>query len=166
MIKKLKAVEIFEIPKNRCMLAVDLKRVERFMPTRISCSFKCCQGSVSEAGQERACVVNADLLHLAGETMLALFDEGFGHGGNTLHRAVKPKRRIDAMRQQVACHSASGHADVEAPQSFAALWKILRNGPILQELRPVVENSAEAAFVDQSFREYNCRHAAIVVPNH
>ena len=71
-----------------------------------------------------------------------------------------------AVRQQIAGDAAAGNGSIQPPQSFAALREILRDGPILEELRAVVEDAAEAAFVDQMLEQHHGRHAAVVVPDH
>ena len=56
--------------------------------------------------------------------------------------------------------------DVEPPKARAALRQVLGNRPVLQELRAVVEDLAELAFVDELLGQRDRRHAAIVVPDH
>ena len=63
--------------------------------------------------------------------------------------AVEPDRGVDAMRQQIARHTAACHVHVEAPQARAALRQILGDGPVLQELGAIVEDLAQAALIDQ-----------------
>ena len=55
-----------QIPCDRGVLAVDLKRVECLVPTGITCGFKGRQGTIAETGQERTGIVNAHLLHFTG----------------------------------------------------------------------------------------------------
>ena len=79
-------------------------------------------------------------------------------------RAVQPERGVDAVREQIAGDAAAGDADVEAPQALAALRQVLRDRPVLQELRAVVKDASEPALVDQLLDQRHRRHAAVVVP--
>ena len=102
------------------------------------------QRAVREPAQERAGIVDADRLDLAGQGVLPLLDEGLGHRRDFGDRAVQPERRVDAVRQQIAGDAAAGDADVQPPQPLAALRQVLRDRPVLQELRAVVKDAAEA----------------------
>ena len=81
--------------------------------------------AVAEVRQERAGVVDADLLHLLRQRVLALLDERLRHGVDGVQPAVEPQRRVDAVRQQVAGDAAAGYVDVETPERRAALRQIL-----------------------------------------
>ena len=98
--------------------------------------------------------------------MLALLDECLGHGRHFRDGAIQPQRGVDGVRQQIAGDAASGNRDIQTPQSFATLRQVRRDGPILKEFRAVVEDAAEAAFVDQMLEQHHGRHAAVVVPDH
>ena len=149
VIEVLDAMQIVQIPERRRVLAVDLERVERLVPARVARRFERRERSVLEAAQERARVVDADRLDLAGQVVLALLDEGLGHRRDLGDRTVQPQRRVDVVRQQVAGDAAARDVDVETPESFAALRQILRDRPVLQELRAVVKDAAELALVEQ-----------------
>ena len=103
---------------------------------------------------------------LAGQRVLPLLDEGLGHRGDFGDRAVQPERGVDAVRQQIAGDAAAGDVDVQPPQPFAALRQVARDRPVLQELRAVVKDAAQLAFVDQLLEQDDRRHAAVVVPDH
>src|SRR5580658_2639405 len=98
--------------------------------------------------------------------MHAAFDKGFRHGGYLVDSAIQPERGVDIVRKKVARYAASGHAGIEPPEAFAALRQVARNSPVLQENGSVVEDSAEASFVDQLFRQGDRGNPAIVVPDH
>ena len=55
--------------------------------------------------------------------------------------------------------------DVDPPQPGAALRQVGRDRPVLQEVRAVVEDAAEPAFVDELLGQRDGRHAAVVVPD-
>jgi len=40
MIEILQAMKIMEIPEDRCVLAIDLERIKRFVTTGVACRFK------------------------------------------------------------------------------------------------------------------------------
>ena len=80
-------------------------------------------------------------------------------------RPVQPQRRVDVVREQIAGDAAAGDGDVEPPQPFAALRQVLRDRPVLQELRAVVEDAPELALVDELLDHRDGRHAAVVVPD-
>src|SRR6202022_1138949 len=128
--------------------------------------FERAQGAVVEAAQEGAGVVDADLLHLAGEVVLALLDKGFGHGVKGGDAAVEPQRGVDAVREQVTGDAAAGRRHVKAPEALAALRQFGADGPILEELGAVMEDTAEATLVDQLPGERDRGYAAVVVPDH
>ena len=67
--------------------------------------------------------------------------------------------------KQVAGHAAAGGAGVDPPQAGAALRQVGRDRPVLQEVRAVVKDAAEPAFVDELLGERDGRHAAVVVPH-
>jgi hypothetical protein len=75
---------------------------------------------------------------------------------------VQPQRGVDAVGQQVARHAGTGRLDVQPPGRHAALRHVGGDGPVLQELRSVVEDLAQATFVDQLLGQRHCRDAAIV----
>ena len=106
-----------------------------------------------------------DRLDLAGEVVLAFLDERFGHRRHFGDRPVQPHRGVDVVREQIAGDAAAGDRDVEAPEPFAALRQILRDRPVLQELRAVVEDAAELAFVEQLLDQADGGDAAVVVPD-
>ena len=73
---------------------------------------------------------------------------------------------VDAVREQIAGDAAAGDADVETPQPLAALRQVARDRPVLEELRAVVKDAPQLAFVDQLLEQHDRRHAAVVVPDH
>ncbi len=124
VVEILQPVQVVQVPEDRGVLAVDLERVERLVAAGVARRLEGGQRAVVEARQERAGVVDADLLDLAGQIVLALLDEGFGHGGDFVDAAVEPHGGVDAVRQQVAGDAAAGDADVEPPQALAALRQV------------------------------------------
>ena len=67
--------------------------------------------------------------------------------------------------KQVAGDAAAGGFRVDPPEAGAALRQVFGDRPVLQEVRAVVEDAAEAAFVDELLGKRDGRHAAIVVPD-
>ena len=135
------------------------------MTTSITRGLKQAQRAVGEVAQEGAGIVNADLLDLARERVGALFDERFRHGRNIADRTIQPEGCVDAVGQQVAGHSGASCSGVQTPQGRSTLWEVGIDGPVLEEVGSVVEDLAQAAFVDQLFGQCHGRHAAIVVPD-
>src|SRR5215471_13488846 len=82
MVEPLQAMEIVQVPRDRCMLAVDLQGVQRLVAPRITSRLKRRQRPVAEARQEKTRIVDPDRLHLPREIVLALLDEGLGDGGD------------------------------------------------------------------------------------
>src|SRR6266436_5926175 len=74
MIKILQAVQIMQVPENRSMFAVDFESIQGLVPTRITSRFKGGEGPVVKPGEESASIVDAHLLHFAGEVMFAFLD--------------------------------------------------------------------------------------------
>src|SRR5262245_36179970 len=97
MVEVLEPVQVVEVPLDRGFLAVDLEGVERFVPARVAGGLEESERAGLEAAEEGASVVDANGLNLSGEVMLALFDEGLGHGADGRDAAVEPDRRVDAM---------------------------------------------------------------------
>ncbi len=96
--------------------------------------------------------------------MHPLLDEGFRHGGDVAHLAVQPDGGIDAVGQEVSRHAGAGCLDVEPPQGVPP-GEVFGDGPVLQEVGPVVEDLAEAAFVDELLGHRDGGDAAVVVPD-
>ena len=80
VVEVLQPVQVVQVPVDRGVLAVDLEGVERLVAAGVARRFERGQRAVAEAAQEGAGVVDADLLDLAGQVVLALLDEGLGHG--------------------------------------------------------------------------------------
>ena len=158
-------MEIVEIPARGRALAVDLERVERLVPARVARRLEERERSVLKPSHERARIVDADRLDLAGEIVLALLDEGLGHRRHRRERSVQPQRRVDAVREQIAGDAAAGDGGVEAPEPLADLRQIARDRPVLQELRAIVEDASERSLVDEILQHRHGRHAAVVVPD-
>ena len=150
----------------RGVLAVDLERVERLVAARVTRRFERRERTVAEAREERAGVVDADLLHFAGERVFAFFDERLGHRGDGVDRAVEPQRGVDAVREQIAGDAAAGDLHIQPPEARAALRQIGADRPVLQKLRAIMENSAEPAFVDELLGQRDGGNAAVIIPNH
>ena len=77
------------------------------------------------------------------------------------HRAVSMQC---ASRSPVTPLPATATSSRQRPSPPCG--RSLRDGPVLQELGAVVEDAAEAAFVDQLLRQRDGGHAAVVVPDH
>ena len=90
MIEILQPMQIVQVPEDRGVFAVDLESVERLVAARVAGGFEGGERAVLETRQESAGVVDADLLHFAGEVVFAFFDERFGHGGDVVDAAVEP----------------------------------------------------------------------------
>ena len=77
-------------------------------------------------------------------------------------------RRVDAMRQQIARHTASGRVRHRAARErFATLRQILGDGPVLQRSSRGNERCGPSfPAVDDLLRERDGRDAAVIVPNH
>ena len=123
------------------------------------------QRSVLESRQHRAGIVDPDRLDLAREIVLPFLDEGLRHRGDFRDRAVQPQRGVDAMREQIARHAAAGDLHIEPPEPFAALRQLLRDRPVLKELRAVVEDATQTALVQELFEHGDRGHAPVVVPD-
>jgi hypothetical protein len=166
MIEILQAMQIVQVPENGCVLAVDLECIQRLVAARIAGRLERGQRSVVEARQERAGVVDAHFLHAAGQRMLALLDERFGHGGDP---SIPP---FSHMAVSMQCASRSPVTPL--PATFTSsrhrpappLRQVGRDRPVLEELRPVMEDLAQPAFVDQLLGQRHGGDAAVVVPDH
>src|SRR5689334_6332866 len=131
------------------MFAVDLERVEGLVPARVASRFEGGEGAILESGQERAGVVDADLLDFAGEVVFALFDKGLSHRADFVDGTVHPDGGINAMRQQIAGHARASRLQVQAPERGAALGQLRADGPILEKLRSIMKDAAQPALIDQ-----------------
>ena len=149
VVEVLQAVQVVQVPLDRGVFAVDLEGVERLVAAGVAGRFEEAERAVLEVAEEGAGVVDADLLDLAGEVVLAFLDERLGHGADVLDAAVEPEGGVDAVGEQIAGDAAAGGGDIEPPQAGAALRQVGGDGPVLQELGAVVEDLAELAFVDQ-----------------
>src|SRR5262245_9404554 len=90
VVEPLQAMEIVQVPRDRCMLTVDLQRVQRLVAPGVAGGLKRRQRSVAEPRQEKTRVVDPDRLHPPREIVLALLDEGLGDGGDFVDPAVQP----------------------------------------------------------------------------
>ncbi len=142
------------------------QRVQGLVAAGVAGGFEGGQRAVAEARQKEAGIVDADRLHFSRKVVLATLDEGLGGRGNLGDAAVQPHRGIDAVRQQIAGDTAASNRDVEAPEALAALRQIGGDGPVLQKLRAVVKDAAQASLVDQLLGERHGGNAAVVVPHH
>src|SRR5688572_24560568 len=115
---------------------------------------------------EDARVVDADLLDLAAQVVFPLLDEGLGHRADVLDAAVEPERGVDTVRQQIAGDSGACDLHVKPPEARATLREIGTNGPILQEVRAVMENLPQLAPIDDVLGEDDGGAAAVIIPNH
>ena len=165
VVEVLEPVEVVEVPLQRGLLAVDLEGVERLVAAGVAGRLEEAERAVLEPAEERAGVVDLDRLDLAGQVVLALLDERLGHGGDGGDGAVEPEGRVDAVGQQVAGDARAGGRGVEPPERGAPLGEVGRDGPVLEEVRPVVEDPAEPALVDELLGERHGRGAPVVVPD-
>src|SRR5471030_1153041 len=166
VVEILQPVEVMQVPHDGRVFAVDLQGVEGLVAAGVARGFEGGQGAVLKARQKQAGIVDRDRFHFAGHVMLAILDEGFGERGNFIDRAVEPHGGVDGVGQQVASDAAAGDGGVQAPETFAALGQVARDGPVLKKFRAVMEYPAQAAFVDQLLRQSDRGHPAIVVPDH
>ena len=71
------------------------------MATGIARRFEGGQGTIVEPRQERAGIIDADFLHLAGQVMLALLDEGFSQARDGIdfrEHVLRSAEEIDFVR--------------------------------------------------------------------
>ena len=136
------------------------------MPARVPGALEVRQRPVLVPAHEGTRVVDADLLHLARQGVHPLLDERLGHRAHAAQPPVQPEAGVDAVGEQVAAHPAPGRRGVEPPQPLSALRKVALDGPVLEELGPVVEDLAQPALVDQLLGEGDRGDAAVVVPHH
>jgi len=158
-------VEIVKIPSERFLFAVDFEGVQRFVAAGVTSGFEDGERAVFKPGEEGAGIVDGDRVFGTGFGMDALFDEGFGHRGNGNDFAVDPAGGVDAVSKKVTGYAGACGCCIEAPETGAALGKFFGNGPVLQEIRAVVENAAEFASVDDVFRQGHGWEEPVVVPN-
>ena len=79
MVEVLQPMHVVLIPTDRCMLAVDLQRVQRLVASSITGRLEQPQRTVTEMTEESTGVVDADVLHLARQRVHSLLDEaGYG----------------------------------------------------------------------------------------
>ena len=162
----LKDVRVFQIEKDRAVLAVDLEGAVVFAAPGVARAFERAHRAVGEKGQKHAGVVDVYRLDLASVGMLALANEGLSGGHDALDRAVEPLGRVNRVGQQVAGHAGAGHFGVQPPEGHAALGHVGRNGVVLVIHGAVVERPADATLADQLLGQRDGRHAAIVERNH
>src|SRR4030095_9500565 len=112
---------------------------------------------VVEMAEECAGVVDADFLNLAGERVLALFDESLSHRADVFDAAVQPHRGVDTMRQEITGDAAAGDLCVKAPEAGTTLRQVWAERPILKEVRAIVEHASELAGINDILRKRNCR---------
>ncbi len=166
VLEKLQVLGLLEVEVEAAVGAVQLEGVVVLAAAGVAGGFEGAQGAVSELGEEHAGVVDADGLHLAGDGVLALLDEGLRPGGDAGDGAVEPHGGVDGVGQQVAGDAGAGHFDIEAPEGRAALGDLGRDRPVLKVGGAVVEGAADAAFVDDLAGQGDGRHAAVVEPDH
>ena len=80
--------------------------------------------------------------------MNAFLDESLGHGANLHNGAVQPDCGVYAVGEQVSRHSAASNLGIESPEPLATLWQVGIDGPILEEVGPVMVDFAESSLVD------------------
>ncbi len=135
------------------------------MTTCVAGRLERCQRAVAEPREEGARIVDLDRLDSARDGVLARLDERLRHRSHAVDRTVQPHGRVDAMRQQIPGHAAAGHGSIEAPQPFSSLWQLLRDRPVLEELRAIVKDASQLSFLDQLSQEDDGRNPAVVVPD-
>src|SRR6185369_1119257 len=123
-------------------------------------------GTITKPPHEGARIIDSNRFDFATQIVFTLLDEGRGHRRDMSQRAIQPQGHVDIVSEKIACDAASGDRRVKTPETFAALWKILRDRPILKELRSVVEDAAEPSLVEKFFQQHECRNAPVVVPDH
>src|SRR5262245_50707595 len=165
VIEPLQPMQVVQIPLDRRLFAVDLKRVQRFVPAGVARAFEQAERAVAEMAQERASIIDADLLDFARQVVFPLFDERLGHRRDAFNSVVEPDRRVDAVGEQIACHAATGSRDIQPPQRRAALRQVRADRPVLQKVSSVMKNLSEFAAVDDLLGERHGRNAAVVVPH-
>src|SRR5690606_6082946 len=107
MVEPLGTVQVVEIPEDRCVFAVDLKRVKGLVAAGITGGLERGERAVAESGEESRGVIDSDFGNLAGLGVLALLDESLGHGGDLVDRTIQPEGGIDTVGQQVPGDAAA-----------------------------------------------------------
>ena len=105
VIEIVQAMQIVKIPRHGCVLAIDLEEILCLMPAGVTGGFKVAKRSIGEVAKKRARIINANILHISSQRVLALLDESFGACNNAGNSAIQPLRRINAVCEQVASHS-------------------------------------------------------------
>ena len=85
------------------------------MAARVTGGFKQAKRAVAKVAVEDAGIVDGDFLFLAGSRVHAFLNERLGDGGHILDAAVEPDGGVDAMREQIAGHTAASRGGVKAP---------------------------------------------------
>ena len=87
VIVNLQPMQIVQIPEKRRVFAIDFKRVERLVAARVAGRFERSERAIREAAHEHARVVDANLFHLAGESVRTFLHERLGRGGKVFDRS-------------------------------------------------------------------------------
>src|SRR5215468_5671925 len=90
MIEILNPVQVVQIPRGGCMLAVDFKCIQRFMASRVAGRFESGQRAILKLAQKRAGIIDPDRFYSSCQVVLAFLDEGLGHGRDGGDRAIQP----------------------------------------------------------------------------
>ena len=79
------------------------------MPAGIPSGFEIAQRTVREIAEKFARIVNANILDVSSQRVLALLDESFGACNNAGNSAIQPLRRINAVCETARLEIDSCH---------------------------------------------------------
>jgi len=159
------AVEVVEVPGEGFVLSVNLESFVGLMAAGVSGGLEDGEGTVFEASEEGAGVVDGDGVLFAGFLVDAFFDEGLGHGGDAGDVSVDPAGAVDVVSEEVAGYTGSCGGGVETPEGGSALWKFFGHGPVLKEVGAVVVDTAEFSGVDDFLGKGDGGEEAVVIPD-
>ena len=164
VIEILEAIEIVKIPPDGRIFAVDFERVEGLVSPGVTGRLKETKGPVGKVAVEEAGIVDGNRLFLPGRGVNAFLDKGFGYRGDITDAPVEPDRSVDTMSKQVAGHSRSGSRRIKAPQALSSLGKFFANGPVLEEVGPVVKNLTKLPGINDLLGKSDSWNPPIVIP--
>ena len=130
------------------MFTIDFKGVKRLVTPGVTGGFKQTQRTIGETAEKCTGIIDAHRFNLAGQIMFSLFDECFRHRRDIRYGTIDPECGINTVCQQVASDSGTGGIDVQTPETCpgASAYR-----PVLQKIRTVMKNPAQASLINQLF---------------